>query len=67
MNCPVCQRAVTTQHYERGWVIGCVGERHCVQLYRGESQDELVAAWRRYFPTKQEVKDASQPALTLEQ
>lgn len=67
MNCPVCQRPVTTQHYERGWVIGCVGERHCVQLYRGETQDELIAAWRRYFPSKPEVPHASQQQLALGQ
>lgn len=49
MSCPVCRREVKPEPYERGWVIGCVGERHCVQLYRGESAEEVEQAWQRIF------------------
>lgn len=67
MNCPVCQKPVVIQHYERGFALGCVGDRHCVQIYRCETQEEAVAAWRRFFPSKPEVQDASQQSFALEQ
>ena len=47
--CPICSHAVQPEQYERGWVIGCIGGRHCVQLYRGTSADEVVAAWNKAF------------------
>lgn len=47
--CPVCGKDVKPEWFKTGWVIGCAGERHAVQLYRGVSPEEVAEAWDRLF------------------
>ena len=47
--CPVCAAMPKLHKSERGFSIGCVGDRHCVQLYRGTSEGEVLTAWNRLF------------------
>lgn len=48
--CPVCGKPVAEpDEFKTGWRIGCVGDRHCVQLYRGASAEEVVTAWNNRF------------------
>lgn len=47
--CPICGKAVKVESFKTGFVVGCVGERHCVQLYRGASPEEVAEAWDKLF------------------
>lgn len=48
--CPICGKPVKAPFkFASGWVIGCVADRHCVQLFRGASPEEVAEAWDKLF------------------
>ncbi len=54
--CPVCGRVPQPEPApsDKGtWLIGCVGARHCLQLYKGVSAEEVLQAWVKAFGPKE--------------
>lgn len=47
--CPYCGKPVKVERFRNTFVIGCVGETHCVQIYRGHSPEQLAADWDASF------------------
>jgi hypothetical protein len=60
--CPVCRKPVAEpDKFVTGWRIGCVGNGHCVQLYRGESAEQTLHAWNLCFPPRPSKQESVTP------
>lgn len=62
--CPLCgqkPKLYEANHLSgKMWTLSCVGDKHCVAIYKIGSPDETVAEWdRRLAPARHKAGEAA--------
>lgn len=47
--CPICNKAVKVESFHGKFAVGCMGDKHSVQVHSYVNPEEAARAWDRLF------------------